>query len=61
MSKVKASVKQKGNRSVFKDAVAYAKSIIANPEKKKKYSLKVKPGESIYHYALKEYLGRVKA
>ena len=56
MSKVKASTRQKNNRSVFKEAVAYAKSINRDPGKRKDYLLKVKPGESIYHYALKEYL-----
>ena len=59
MSKVKASIKQKKNRSVFKEAVAYAKSINKDPEKRKDYLLKLKPLESIYHYALKEYLSKV--
>ena len=56
MSKVKASVKQKGNRSVFKEAVAYARTIITDPLKKKAYADKVQTGESVYHFALKEYL-----
>src|SRR5437867_1343369 len=60
MSKVKPSVKQKNNRSVFKEAVIYAKSINSDPERKKEYTGKVKPGESIYHYALREYLTEIK-
>ena len=54
MSRVKPSLLQKHKRSIFKEAVAYAKIINRNPELKKKYLEKVKPGESVYHYALKE-------
>lgn len=53
-------MQQKSNCSVFKDAVAYAKDIIANPLKRAAYVDKVKPGESVYHFALKEYIGRFK-
>jgi hypothetical protein len=55
MSRVKPSIKQKNSRNLFKDAVVYAKNINRNPALKKKYLKKVKPGESVYHYAIKEY------
>lgn len=60
MSKVKASRKQKANRSGFAKAVAYAKSIVNNPALKKKYLKKVKACESVYHYALKEWFRKEK-
>lgn len=60
MSRVKPSKKQKANRNVFKEAVAYAKNITGTPELKKKYLKKVKAGESVYHYVLKEYLKKNK-
>ena len=54
MSKVKPSKKQKAKRNLFKEAVAYAQNINADAALKKKYTKKVAPGESIYHYAIKE-------
>jgi hypothetical protein len=56
MSKVKPSMPQKENRKVFKEAVAYAKSISADPEKKRLLAQKLPKGESVYRFALKEYL-----
>jgi hypothetical protein len=56
MSKVKPSKLQKNNRSLFKEAVAYAMDINRNPQKRKIYLQKVSHGESVYRFALKEYL-----
>ena len=56
MSKVKPSALQKQKRSVFKDAVAYAKHINNTMDLKAKYLKKIKKGETVYMYALKEYL-----
>jgi hypothetical protein len=56
MSGVKPSRKQKITRNLFKEAVAYAKKIIRNRELKKKYLEKVQPGQSVYHYAVREYM-----
>jgi len=47
---------QKHYRSLFKEAVAYAKRINRNPALKAEYLTKVSPGKSVYHYAIKEYL-----
>ena len=55
MDGVKPSRKQKNGQNLFKEAVAYAQKIIRNRELKKKYSEKVKPGKTVYHYAMKEY------
>jgi hypothetical protein len=56
MSRVKPSPLQKYKRNVFKEAVAYARSINSDRLLKTEYLKKVKSGESVYHYALKEYL-----
>ena len=60
MSKIKPSRKQKSNRSLFKDAVAYAKNINRTPVLKQVYLKKVKKGGSVYHYAIKDYLQKHK-
>jgi len=56
MSKVKPSRLQKKLRNRFADAVAYAQSINNDPTKKAKYKKKARKGQSVYHYALKEFL-----
>lgn len=60
MSKVKPSEQQKKGRKLFAEAVAYAKAISRNAEQKAEYQKRVKPNESVYHYALKEYLANYK-
>jgi hypothetical protein len=60
MSRVKPSPKQKRNRNLFKEAVAYAKNINRTPALKQAYLKKVKKGENVYHYAIKEYLQKHK-
>jgi hypothetical protein len=56
MHRVKPSPLQKYRRNVFKEAVAYARSINRDRSLRNEYLKKIKPGESVYHYALKEYL-----
>ena len=58
MSRVKPSRKQNNNRNLFKEAVAYAKKINRTPAMKQAYLKKVKKGQSVYHYAIKEYLNK---
>lgn len=60
MSNVKPSEKQKEGQNLFAKAVAYAKEIRYNPVKKAEYEKKVKEGESVYRFALKEYLAQHK-
>ncbi len=52
----KPSKLQKVYRSEFSKAVAYAKAITRNPEKKKAYAKKVAKGQRVYNYAMQEYL-----
>ena len=56
MSNIKPSAAQKAKRSLFAKAVQYAQAINNNPIKKAAYKKKVKKGQSVYHYALKEFL-----
>ena len=56
MSKIKPSKKQKAKRRLFADAVAYAKKINNDPEKKALYKKKVKKGQTVYNDAIKECL-----
>jgi hypothetical protein len=60
MRKVKPSELQKLYRARFTEAVAYAKAISRHPLQKAAYQHKVKNGQSVYHYALKEYLEKNK-
>lgn len=60
MSKIKPSKKQKAKRKLFADAVAYAKNINNDPVKKTLYKKKVKKGQTVYNYAIKEYLKSIK-
>ena len=60
MSQIKPSEQQAEKRKVFADAVAYARGISRNPVKKAEYEKNVKPGESVYHLTLKEYLAKHK-
>lgn len=58
MSKVKPSIQQQQQRSRFAEAVAYARHITHNAELKAMYADKVKKGQTVYHYALQEYLSK---
>lgn len=55
MSGVKPSKLQKVKRKEFACAVAYARAIINNPAKKAAYAMKIKKGQTVYHFAIKEY------
>jgi hypothetical protein len=56
MTNIKPTKLQKKQRNNFADAVAYAQSINNDPVKKAEYKSKAKRGQSVYQYALKEYL-----
>jgi len=58
MSKVKPSKLQKTKRTAFAEAVAYAQGILYDPVKKNAYAKKLKKGVSVYHAAIKEWLGK---
>ncbi len=58
MSRVKPSQLQKKRRNVFAAAVAYAQGINNDPARKALYKKKVKKGQTVYHAAIREYMGR---
>lgn len=60
MKGIIASRKQKVCRNTFKEAVAYAREIIRNPEKKKALLTRIGKGKKLYQAAIKEYMQRVK-
>lgn len=60
MSNVKLSAKQRASNKLFRDAVAFAKSVIADPVKRKKYERSLEPGKTVYAAALSDYMKRKK-
>jgi hypothetical protein len=56
MSNVKPSKLQKRKRKIFAEAVMYAQAINNDLVQKAKYKKKVKRGQTVYHYAIKEFL-----
>ncbi len=59
MSQVKPTKLQKANRKKFIAAVAYAKKIHRNPKLHALYKPKLKRGQSVFQYALKEFFKNV--
>ena len=55
MSDVPVSKKQAEARSRFKKAHAYAKAINEDPEKSLLYKAKLRKGQTVYQYAMKEF------
>ena len=60
MHNVKPSEQQVLYKTLFAEAVAYAQAINRDPQQRALYLEKVKKGQSVYHYALKEYLEKHK-
>ena len=58
MSGVKWTPKQKNGHSKFKAAVAFAKEVMRDEKKRKKYEKKLKKGQSVYHMVISEYMKR---
>lgn len=56
MHNIKPSKQQKKRRNWFADAVAYAQTILHDPIKRAAYKKKVKKGQTVYHFAIKEFL-----
>jgi hypothetical protein len=59
MSNVKPSKLQKVKRKTFAEAVAYAKAINNDPAKKALYRKKMKKGQRVFNFAIKEYLKNI--
>ena len=60
MSKVKPSKCQIEWREKIKEATAYALSILNDPDLKATFEKGLKPGESVYHKAKKQYFEKLK-
>ena|GEM_PF-2990344 len=60
MKGIIASRKQKVCRDAFKEAVAYARDIIQDAEKKKALQKRIGKRKKLYQAAIKEYMQRVK-
>ena len=60
MSKVIASKQQRSCRNLFREAIAYAKGVIADPVQKAKWQKKIRVPDSVYNAAVKEYMLRDK-
>ena len=58
MTGVKPTNAQKKKRSVFAEAVEYAKAIVADPLQKEKFQRKIGRKKTVYHEAIREYLKR---
>ncbi len=56
MSRIKPTPSQVKRRKLFGKAVDFARYINNNPQQKAVYAKRVKKGQSVYHFALKEYL-----
>ena len=60
MKGIIASRKQKVCRDTFKEAVAHAREIIHDAEKKKALQKRIGKGKKLYQAAIKEFMQRVK-
>lgn len=61
MRGINPSERQKERRNIFKEAVEYAKSVCRDPGLKEIYAIKVAKGQSVYHFAIKEYMQAAKS
>ena len=60
MSKVKPSAKQLEAKSTFKEAVHYSQQILADPKQKAAYEQLIGEGQTVYRYAIAEYMQKHK-
>ena len=60
MSKVKPTVLQLQSRQRMKEATVYAQLVLRDPVLRAEIEKDLRPGESVYHKAKKEYFTRLK-
>lgn len=60
MTRIIASPGQRTYRDLFREAVAYAREINNDPEKKKAYQKKIGRNQTVFNAAISEYMKRVK-
>jgi hypothetical protein len=58
MSGVQRSRKQKKNNQKFRNAVKYAQAVMGNEQLRTKYKQKVRKGQSVFQYLIREYMMR---
>ena len=58
MTKIVASKKQRVRRDLFAEAVAWAKTVIADKAKKEEWQKRLKRTKRVYHAAIKEFMLR---
>ena len=56
MSRVKRSHLQKASTGLFKEAVAYAQSILRDEKKRKTFAKKLRRGQTVYHAAISQFM-----
>src|SRR5450432_1607982 len=56
MTKIKASPKQRFCRCLFREAVAYAQSVIADPVREAAWQKKLRRRKGVYNEAVKAYM-----
>ena len=56
MSRIIASASQRKCRNLFREAVAYAKTVIADPVKKEKWQKRLKRHNGVYNAAITQYM-----
>ena len=56
MTKIIASAGQRKCRNLFKEAVAYAKTVIADPLKKKEWQKRIKVKYRVFNRVIREYM-----
>ena len=61
MTKIIASAQQRKCRNLFKDAVAFAKTVYADPIRKKQYWDKAMNKGHVFNYIIKQYMLAAKA
>jgi hypothetical protein len=61
MSKVIFSIRQLESQRRFREAVAFAKAVCADPAQKAKYEEMTKPGQKVYHAVLSFILSQARA
>ena len=56
MTRIIASAQQRKCRNLFKEAVAYAKIVYADPAKRKEWAKKTRKKHRIFNYIIKQYM-----
>ena len=56
MTKIIASTQQRKCRNLFKEAVAHAKTIYADPLKKKEWHKRARKKHRVFNYIIKQYM-----